>query len=431
MPVKVTIIGGGSSSFVPLLIRRLMQSPVLAGAQVSLMDIDQGRLGVMQSLADKLIESEGSALRVSSTTNQRESLVDADFVIAAISVGGMDAWANDLEIPGRHGIVMHVADSVGPGGILRAFRNAPVLAEVARNCADVAPDAWVFNYTNPAPVEAMAMRVAAPQVRSYALCSCTGHPSSREWLAEQVGVEPDRIAMPPVVAGINHCAAVTALRLTDGTDAMPLVRERATQPIVRWALDRYGVLPYCWSHWVEFFPQMQRLEAPYAGTAQGVRMRYGITTHDMDYERARVQSLEDLAATWTAPDAGPVTLADLPVGDEDWGIEVIDLIEAIVGNGNRTMVVNAPNEGAIPNLPDDAIVEVNARSSSRSRNGTCAAFNLRRASSIPNHSTRSISGNDSIRPDRGGHSISYVLLCATAGSRSPSTAQASTRLPDF
>src|SRR5436190_2012532 len=261
MPVKVTIIGGGSSSFVPLLIRRLMQSPVLSGAHVSLMDIDQGRLGVMQSLADKLIESEGSALRVSSTTDQRESLIDADFVVAAISVGGMDAWANDLEIPGRHGIVMHVADSVGPGGILRAFRNAPVLAEVARNCAEVAPDAWVFNYTNPAPVEAMAMRVAAPDVRSYALCSCTGHPSSPEWLAERVGV----------------------------------------------------------------------------------------------------QSLEDLAATWTAPDAGPVTLADLPVGDEDWGIEVIDLIEAIVGNGNRTMVVNAPNEGAIPNLPDDAIVEVNAQ----------------------------------------------------------------------
>ncbi len=361
MPAKVTIIGGGSSSFVPVLIRRLMQSPVLGGCHVSLMDIDEGRLGVMQSLADKLIESEGSALRVSSTTDQRESLDGADFVIAAISVGGMDAWANDLEIPGRYGIVMHVADSVGPGGIMRAFRNAPVLAEVARNCADVAPNAWVFNYTNPAPTEALAMRAAAPDVRSYALCSCTGHPSSPAWLAGQVGVEPDQIAMPPVVAGINHCAAVVALRLTDGTDAMPLVRERATQPIVRWVLDRYGVLPYCWSHWVEFFPQMQRLEAAYAGTAQGVAMRYGITTHDMGYERARVRDLEELAATWTAPDAGPVTLDDLPVGDEDWGIEVIDIIEAIVANGNITRVVNAPNDGAIPNLPAEAIVEVNAQ----------------------------------------------------------------------
>jgi alpha-galactosidase len=361
MATKVTIIGGGSSSFVPLLVRRLMQSTVLGSSQVTLMDVDEGRLGVMQSLADKLIANENSELRVTSTTDQRESLAGADFVIAAISVGGMDAWANDLEIPGRHGIVMHVGDSVGPGGIMRAFRNAPVLADVARNAAEVAPDAWVFNYTNPAPIEALAMRAAAPQVRSYALCSCTGHPSSREWLAHQAGVEPDRIAMPPVVAGINHCASIQQLRLTDGTDAMPLVRERATEPIVKWVLDRYGVLPYCWSHWTEFFPQMQRLEAPYAGTAQGVSMRYGITTHDMAYERSRVRGLEQLAETWTAEGAAPVTLADLPKGDEDEGIEVIDLIEAIVDNGNITLVVNAPNEGTIPNLPDEAIVEVNAQ----------------------------------------------------------------------
>jgi len=361
MATKVTIIGGGSSSFVPLLVRRLMQSPVLGSSQVTLMDVDEGRLSVMQSLADKLIANEHSELRVTSTTDQRASLAGADFVIAAISVGGMDAWANDLEIPGRHGIVMHVGDSVGPGGIMRAFRNAPVLAEVARNAAEVAPDAWVFNYTNPAPIEALAMRAAAPQVRSYALCSCTGHPSSREWLAHQAGVEPDRIAMPPVVAGINHCASIQELRLADGTDAMPLVRERATEPIVKWVLDRYGVLPYCWSHWTEFFPQMQRLEEPYAGTAQGVSMRYGITTHDMAYERSRVRGLEQLAETWTAEGAAPVTLADLPKGDEDEGIEVIDLIEAIVDNGNITLVVNAPNEGTIPNLPDEAIVEVNAQ----------------------------------------------------------------------
>ncbi|HZI35607.1 MAG TPA: hypothetical protein VFD61_07645 [Gaiellales bacterium] len=361
MATKVTIIGGGSSSFVPLLVRRLMQSNVLGSSQVTLMDVDEGRLSVMQSLADKLIANENSELRVTSTTDQRTSLAGADFVIAAISVGGMDAWANDLEIPGRHGIVMHVGDSVGPGGIMRAFRNAPVLADVARNAAEVAPDAWVFNYTNPAPIEALAMRAAAPQVRSYALCSCTGHPSSREWLAHQAGVEPDRIAMPPVVAGINHCASIQQLRLTDGTDAMPLVRERATEPIVKWVLDRYGVLPYCWSHWTEFFPQMQRLEAPYAGTAQGVSMRYGITTHDMAYERSRVRGLEQVAETWTAEGAAPVTLADLPKGDEDEGIEVIDLIEAIVDNGNITLVVNAPNEGTIPNLPDEAIVEVNAQ----------------------------------------------------------------------
>ena len=163
MGKKITIVGGGSSSFVPLLLRRLIESESLGDSQVTLMDVDEGRVKVMESLGQKLIASEGSKLSVRSSLDQREALAGADFVIAAISVGGMDAWANDLEIPGRYGIVMHVGDSIGPGGILRAFRNAPVLADVARNVAEVAPDAWVFNYTNPAPIEALAMRAAAPQ----------------------------------------------------------------------------------------------------------------------------------------------------------------------------------------------------------------------------------------------------------------------------
>jgi alpha-galactosidase len=359
MGINVTMIGGGSSSFVPPLIRSFIQSDVLGGATVTLMDVNEDRVRVMESLANKLIDSERSDLRVRSSLDQREALVDADFVIVAISVGGMEAWANDLEIPGRYGVVMHVADSIGPGGIFRALRNAPVLASVARDVAEVAPDAWIFNYTNPSPVEALAMRTV-PQVNSLALCSCTQHPSSAEWLAEQAGVEPDDIAMPPIVAGLNHCASVTELRLKDGTDALALARDRATNPVVKWALETYGVLPYCWTHWVEFFPQMQWLDEPYAGTAQGVKMRYGIRTHDMAKEGARVQRLEELAQRWTAPDTGPVTLADLPPGDEDEGIEVIEIMEAMVENRNEVHVVNAVNNGAIPNLPADAMVEVQA-----------------------------------------------------------------------
>ena len=124
------------------------------------MDVDAGRLGVMEELAEKLIASE-AANAGDGTLDQREALVDADFVIAAISVGGMDAWADDIEIPGRYGIFMHVSDSVGPGGIIRALRNAPVLESVARDVAEVAPRRRIFNYTNPAPVEALAMLTVA------------------------------------------------------------------------------------------------------------------------------------------------------------------------------------------------------------------------------------------------------------------------------
>ena len=357
MSVKVTMIGGGSSSFVPPLLRNFIESEELRDTRLTLMDVNADRLETMVTLAERLIDAEASPLEVTGTLDQREALTDTDFVIAAISVGGMDAWADDIEIPGRYGIFMNVADSVGPGGIFRTLRNAPVLESVARDVSEVAPGARIFNYTNPAPVEALAM-LTVPGTSVTSLCSGTQQPASAEWLARQVGVEPELIEMPPIVAGLNHCTAITELRLRDGRDGLELARERATEPIVRFVLETYGVLPYLWPHWTEFFPQMQRLEQPYEERAQGLPMRYGITIHDMNKERARVDGLAELAAEWTAPGAGAIGLADLPPGDEEEGIEVIEIMEAIVANRNEIHVVNARNDGAISNLPDDAVVEV-------------------------------------------------------------------------
>ena len=149
MALKVTIVGGGSSMFVPLLLRRFLAAPCMRGGTLALMDVDAGRLAVMDSLARALVENEGADLTIESTTDQRESLVGADFVIISIAVGGMASWEDDIEIPGRHGIFMHIADSIGPGGIMRAFRNLPVIESVARDTAEVAPGAWILNYTNP------------------------------------------------------------------------------------------------------------------------------------------------------------------------------------------------------------------------------------------------------------------------------------------
>jgi alpha-galactosidase len=356
--VKIAMIGGSSSSFVPPLLRHLLSSEVLRGTTLTLMSPTEAPLRVMEDLARKIVGRDGR-LEVRSTVNQREALEDADFVITAISVGGMDAWETDIEIPARYGIFMWVGDMIGPGGIMRALRNAPVLASVAHDVAEVAPQAWIFNYTNPAPVAALAMRTV-PGVNALALCSCTAMPSDPVWLAAQAGVKPEEICMPAIVGGLNHCAAVTELRLKDGRDALPLVRERATEPIVRWALRTYGVLPYCWQHWTEFFPQMQRLAEPYTGRAQGLAMGYGLRIHDMNNERARIAQWADLAQQWTAPDAGPVTLDDLPSSEEEDGILVVDIIESIVTNRGDIHLVNTTNGAAIPNLPADAVVEVAA-----------------------------------------------------------------------
>jgi alpha-galactosidase/6-phospho-beta-glucosidase family protein len=359
MTVKIAVIGGGSSMFVPGLVRRLVDLPCFDGAELRLMDIDEARLSTMQVLASHLAGSSGQQLKVVATTKQTEALAGADFVIVAISVGGMAAWEADIEVPARHGIFMHIADSVGPGGIMRSLRNTPVVASVARDCAEVAPDAIVLNYTNPASANAMAM-AQVDTVRSLSLCSCSPLPFNEDWLAEQTGVSKDLISLPLQVGGINHCTGIFSLRLKDGRDAIPLVRERTGDEITRWAIDTFGVIPYCWAHWVEFFPQLQRLEEPYQGRAQGLAMRYGRHIYDMDAQLRRIRTWDELASTWSAA-SGTRQLADLPHGPEDEGIVVAEVMQSVIDDRKDLFVVNVLNgNGLIGNLPASAAVEVPA-----------------------------------------------------------------------
>jgi alpha-galactosidase len=360
LSVKITVIGGGSSMFVPGLIRSLIEIGCFAGAQLTLMDTDARRAAVMRDLGTQLAAAENCALEITATTDRRAALRGADFVIVAISVGGMGAWETDIELPARYGVFMHIADSIGPGGIARALRNLPVIESIAKDTAEVAPGAWILNYTNPATAVAHVLR-DVPGVRFISLCSCTGYPTDPAWLAEQVGLPADELMTPVPVAGLNHCAGITELRLRDGTDALPLVRARTQDEVVRWALDSFGVLPYCWAHWVEFFPQLQRLTEPYRGRAQGLSMLHGRRIYVMDEQRERAQGWSDLAARWAEPEhRHEARVASMPHGPEDAGIEVVDVIESIVENRGNRFIVNVANHGSIPNLPDDAIVEVPA-----------------------------------------------------------------------
>src|SRR5262249_38421663 len=127
-------------------------------------------------------------------------------------------------------------DSIGPGGIMRAFRHAPVLASICQDLAEVSPAAWVFNYTNPAAANTMAMKTV-PSVNSVSLCSCVGLPMNTMWLSALTGVSPDEIAMPPVVAGINHCAGIVALRAKGGADLLPRIRHRTVDDLLAGVQD--------------------------------------------------------------------------------------------------------------------------------------------------------------------------------------------------
>jgi len=362
MSYKITVIGGGSSTFTPQLMRLFIESQVLKGSTITLMDVDAHRLEVMDRLCKQLVQWEGAHLTVTSTTDRRESLTGTDFVVAAISVGGMDAWEKDIEIPARYGITMPIADTVGPGGIMRAFRHIPPLVAMCKDLEEVAPKAWVFNYTNPATANCIAMRRESA-IQAVSLCTGTTVPRDAKFLADWAGVEPEEICYPAPAGGLNHCAAILELRLKDGRDAFPLIKEQVIHPVIKWGLENYGILLYSWVHWTEFYPALCRLEAEYRGRLQGLWMKYGLPVHDVEHERARVRQWEQLVEQSWPPVCGGsgggegkrVSLAELPA---DESVQVVELVEALVENRNEIHVVNLPNRGAIENLPYDAIVEV-------------------------------------------------------------------------
>ena len=122
---KIALIGAGSVVFTRRLLQDVVKSPALAGAHVSLMDVNQERLDLVGRYAERLAADNGGANTVDATTDRAEALAAADYVITTIRVG--DEPAVDHAIPLSYGVDQSVADTVGPGGVFKALRTIPVL----------------------------------------------------------------------------------------------------------------------------------------------------------------------------------------------------------------------------------------------------------------------------------------------------------------
>jgi alpha-galactosidase len=355
MPYKITIIGGGSSMFTPQLITLFIQSKPFQGSTVTLMDINPQRLEMMGKLSNMLVKQSGADLKVEITTNQLEAVTGTDFVITAISVGGFDAWEKDIEIPAKYGVFSPFCDSVGPGGISRAFRHVRPMLQLVKDLEKVSPNAWVFNYTNPCSALTWIMNRES-KIKTIGLCTNTVNLRYDKFMATLVGAKLGEVVVPPTIAGINHCSAITEVHLKDGTNGLDLVKKKARHPIVRWALDTYDILPIVWPHWIEFYPMMCKLQAEYKGRAQGLFLSYGSQVKDMQVETGRIRQWESLVAKWVKGEGEP-SIKAIP---ETEPVQLVELLESMVEDRKEFHGVNVPNHGAIENLPKDAIVEVMA-----------------------------------------------------------------------
>jgi len=223
---KITLIGAGSMVSTRNLCNDIMLTPALQESTIALMDIDPGRLAQARDLVQAIADRRGVKVRLEATTDRRDAVRDADYVITTFQQGGLDAYALDIEIPQRYGVEQCVGDTLGPGGVFRALRTIPVLIDLCYDMDDVAPDALLLNYVNPMAANCWAVDVATGRPHVGLCHSVQG---TSEMLAEWVGVPYEEVVF--LCAGINHQAWFLEFR-RGKEDLYPLIWEAIERPEV-------------------------------------------------------------------------------------------------------------------------------------------------------------------------------------------------------
>lgn len=224
-PIRVVMIGAGSS-FTPRLTNDLLLIPGADRGVIALVDVDRGRLRPMQKLIQKLLDQLGrNGWKVEASTNRREMLKGADYVVNSIEVHGLECVPFDNKIPLKYGIDQCIGDTIGPGGLFKGLRTIPVWLKILQDVEDVCPNALVLNYTNPMNM----MCLAAARATSVEVAGmCHSVQGTSHLLARRAKVSYEQMEWE--CAGINHLAWFTTLKHR-GRDLYPRLKRMARRDL--------------------------------------------------------------------------------------------------------------------------------------------------------------------------------------------------------
>ncbi|NDJ60266.1 MAG: hypothetical protein GYB67_04025 [Chloroflexi bacterium] len=384
-PPKIVIIGAGSAIFGLGALVRIIQSKRLRGAELALVDIDEPNLRTMTTVAEKMNAAWGAEMTITCSTDRREVLPKADFVVVSVQVGQRETvWEQDWRIPLRHGVRQPYAENGGPGSFMNAGRNLPVILGIARDMEDLCPHAWYINVTNPLIRLTYAVH-RYTNIKALGLCHqlLWGYAMAGAVLADRWGitvppdfnVHTDADNMPhfiPVAmaalehidikaAGINHFSWVYDIRdKATGEDLYPELRDRwfnhfrkDFEPLTRELFQIFGMMPTAGdSHVCEYLAYTHDpITKPWE--------KYDLRLQSWEGNRRRRARRWEIAHAIVDGSMDLETLRDLPRHQilEEPIPEIIESLTFNIRYYNHQL--NIPNRGGlIPNLPHDAIVEV-------------------------------------------------------------------------
>jgi 6-phospho-beta-glucosidase len=352
--IKIATIGGGSSYTPELMegfIKRYEELPI---REIWLVDIEAGKekLAIVGAMAQRMWDASPYDVEIHMTLDREEALKDADFVTTQFRVGLLNARIKDERIPAYYGMIGQ--ETNGPGGMFKAFRTVPIILEIVEDMKRLCPDAWLINFANPSGMVTEAVVRYGKWDKVIGLCNVPVMATMIE--PALIGKEPDELIYK--FAGLNHFHWHKVADAHGNDVTMDIIDKMYEEdnglpknifdvPFYREQLEQMKMIP-CGYHRYYYRQEEMLNHALEEYRTIGTRAQQVKQTEAELFELYKDPKL----------DYKPEQLQQR--GGAYYSDAACETIASIYANKNTQIVVSTKNEGAVPDLPADCVVEVTA-----------------------------------------------------------------------
>ncbi|MBN1119433.1 MAG: 6-phospho-beta-glucosidase [Anaerolineae bacterium] len=347
--MKIAVIGGGSS-YTPELVKGFIdRTERLPVDELWLMDIDPERLAIVGGFVERIVKASGGPFRVVLTTNQREAVRDASYVITQLRVGQIEARRRDEYLGRRHGLIGQ--ETTGVGGMAKALRTIPVILDIAKDMAEEsAPGALLLNFTNPAGLVTQALSQYGP-VTTIGVCNVpiTAAMTFVEMLEAKTGRKIDPAGVRLDTLGLNHLSWHRGFTV-DGEDMWPEIMSMvlADEDQHDWPRETLEALQMVPNYYLEYY------------YLTGKKLK----AQD-DWPPSRAEEVMEVEKDLLRQYADPALVEPpedlMKRGGAYYSTAATQLITAHYNDLGEIHVVNVPHRGAVGGWPGDWVLEMPCR----------------------------------------------------------------------
>ena len=372
--MKVTIIGAAGVRTPGIIDSFIRRQEKIGCDELCLMDIDAERLSLISRLTSSLEKTSQNKIRITRTTDAKQALTDADFVITTFRVGGIDSRVIDERVALQNGVLGQ--ETTGPGGFAMAMRTIPVLMDYVRLMQEHCPDAWLLNFANPSGMLAESVLKVAGWDRAVGICD--GPSSMRHAAAKMLHADVNNIYLD--YFGLNHLGWIRKI-LFNGMDVLPVFLSQMENgdipeelPFSIHTFRSLKMIPNEYNYYFYSSKKsvnlIQRAEKSRGEQIAEMNHLFFNDLRKIKDDEAALTSryqeyLKERWATYMKTETGgqkeelKATAEEVnTLAEEGYAGVALDLIEGLLGTRSQILILNVLNQGAIEGMPEDASVEI-------------------------------------------------------------------------